>query len=378
MKDIVKPGEDNLPIFHALLKIENESEIAEFKKLGADLLKPGWHGGSCITLLVKFGYATLLKKYGADAALMNEAWIEETEKTNINLPGRLKQLLPIACGRRIWNLDVIKVLVEDFKVDVNARCKKDNATALHVLAGSQHWWQSHALEYLLQHGVSSEIKNEALHVAINSRRGEVAAEILLRHGANPNFVDEDGLACLNKASQYPTIMRDLIKYGADASGGKKPFVFDAIKALDLGAINLLVEMGTNLNLKPEPEPEPELSENEWENRGYWLRRFMWESRDVAEESYPIHYAASREFNKPVTRAKLAPVIESLLRGGADPILPYNDKGDSILHDLCENDGIIDPFTFHPKFASNLDLAILKAGSSSWPPVPQLQITSAMA
>ncbi|CZR68979.1 uncharacterized protein PAC_18880 [Phialocephala subalpina] len=354
LKNIVKPGEDNLPIFQALLKTENEVGIAELKKLDADLLKPDWHGGSCITLLVKFGYATLLKKYGADAALMNDAWIEETEKTNVNLPGRLKQLLLIACGRKIWNLDVIKVLVDDFKVDINARCKKENITALHVLASSQHWWQSHALEYLLQHGVSPEIKNGALHVAIHSRRGEVAAEILLRYGADPNFVGEDGLTCLNNASQYPAIVRDLIKYGADASGGKKPFVFDAIKALDLDTINLLVEMKTDLNLKPEPEPEPELSGNEWENRGYGLRRLMFDSRDVAEESYPIHYAASREFNKPESREKILSIIEALLRGGADPFLPYNDKGDFILHELCESDGIIEPFISHPNFASNIE------------------------
>lgn len=73
LKEIVKPGKSNLPIFHALLHSENERGIAEFKDLGADLLKPHQNGESCITLLVRWGYASLLQKYGGDAALMNDA-----------------------------------------------------------------------------------------------------------------------------------------------------------------------------------------------------------------------------------------------------------------------------------------------------------------
>lgn len=261
---------------------------------------------------------------------------------------------------------MIRVLVEDFHVDVNARSKHDT-TALHVLAESQHWWHASAPEYLLQHGVSSEIKNETLHVSIHSRRGEIASEILLRHGADPNFISENGLTCLNRASQYPIIVRDLIKYGANVSIGKKPFVFDAIAALDLGAIDLLVDMGTDFNIKPEPEQEPKLGDNEIKNHfmksHLILQQMTFHSKGVVETSYPIPFAAYHKFNTAGSRPKIIPIIKSLLKGGAGPFCPYNSKGDSILHELCENEGIIEPLLSLPNFHSISKLAIPKAGFS---------------
>jgi ankyrin repeat protein len=344
LQELVKPGDSNLSIFHNLLHAEDERGVAEFKRLRADLLKPDRSGESCVTLLVKWGYATLLKNYGQGAALMTEEWIKETEKTEINLPGRLKQPLLIACARKVPNLDVIKVLVEDFQVDVNAKYKDE--TAVHILSACRHWWHLGALEYLLQHGVDSKTKNEALHIAIPCGRGEAAVKILLQHGADPNCMDSEGTTCLNNASKYPVIVQALIKHGADVSAGNRPFVFDAIRALDLKTIDLLVEMGADLNIRPKPDEEPVFGENELENK-FILQRMIFNTKTLAETSYPIHFAASSKFNSAEARPKILPIIEALLRGGADPFRAYDEKGNSILHELCLTNGIISPFLSLP-------------------------------
>lgn len=79
---------------------------------------------------------------------MDDKWIKETEESdkNGNLVGRLQPLLITACQRKLLNLDVIKVLVEDFHVDINAKIEPDCRkawhipTAVHALAVCQYWW----------------------------------------------------------------------------------------------------------------------------------------------------------------------------------------------------------------------------------------------
>jgi ankyrin repeat protein len=73
-----------------------------------------------------------------------------------------KNLLQIACERATDNMDMVKLLVENFELDVNAkdlRKKLDDisqqyrfTTALHSLASGRNWWHLEAIRYLAERG----------------------------------------------------------------------------------------------------------------------------------------------------------------------------------------------------------------------------------
>ena len=355
LRGIVKEGENNIEIFHQLLKTENELGIEQMQRLGADLITPDLHGESCLTTLAKWGYASLLEQVGAKASMIDEPWLTEIEKNNINwgVPGRLRPILHVACERLLPNFDVLKVLIEKLGVNINCKSKKEgNRTALHILAESQHWWQAGGLEYLIGKGADIEIKDDdgfsPLHIAAFKGKKR-AVEILLAKGADPNVLDSNSQSCLNKAGSNSAIVHLLIRYGADISAGKKPFIFSAIESMDLATVDLVIEMKANLNIRPTPDEEEEHIEGH--EMDFFAARRRLRVKDISEKSSAIHFAAQKKFNTAESRPKMIPIIKSLLRGGADPMLPYNKAGDLILHEICESEGIIEPFLEAP----NVDL-----------------------
>lgn len=347
LEGIVEPGKPNFETFRTLLQTENGRGIEALQRFGADILKPQWNGESCMTILVKWGYASFLSRFRSEASLVTADWMVETEKTDCNLPGRLRFLLHIACARALPNLHVLRALPLH---DINSQDKKDGRTALHILAPTSHWWQSHAMVYLLEQGANPNLKDfdgkTPLHLAVNGIWKDTAVGILLQHGADPNILDNDGLTCLNLAGSNASIIRTLINAGANVSVGKKPFVFDAIAALDLETVKLLREMGSDFNVRPAPEESEEEgnADSDDEDVGFFQYQMrLFNSKTTEEMSYPIHYAASSNFNNSKSKEKMIPIIKELLSGRANPFLPFNDDSDSILHDLFENEGIVEPF-----------------------------------
>jgi ankyrin repeat protein len=259
----------------------------------------------------------------------------------------LRPILHIACARSLPNLDVIKVLVEKLGVNVNCQSKKDDGgTPLHVLAQSQYWWQTNAMEYLIKQGADIEVKDDSgctpLHLAVSSQKKR-AVEILLANGADPNCLDSDKISCLNKAGPDPEIAQLLIRHKADVSAGKRPFIFDAIERMDLAVLDLLIDMKADCNVRPTPDKMDGLGDEDGNNFVAVRRRVLAMGRDVCESPYPIHFAAQTRFNTAESRPKMIPIINSLLRGGADPLLPYNEDGVPVLHEICGSAGILEPF-----------------------------------
>jgi ankyrin repeat protein len=191
------------------------------KALGADMLRPNRMGESCLMTLIEGGYASLLEHFGEEVTRMEEEWIREIEKTDDKLPGRLSPPILVASQRHLPNLEVLKVLVGKFGVDVNVqfgpnRFYSDNEgkTALHIVASCTQWWHTHALKYLLE------------------------------NGANPNIQDKKGNTPLHIAAESSSdiAVSHLLSHGADALAGAKPFIFTCIEAQHLPTIRLLVSM----------------------------------------------------------------------------------------------------------------------------------------
>jgi ankyrin repeat protein len=360
LKGTIKRGEANLAVFTSLLTTENEKGIEEFQLLGADLLKQDQYTGrSCVVLLAEYGFASLLETVSARACLTDDSWLNKLDQVDSRMTDGQHSILLVACHRKLPNLEVIKVLVEKLHIDINRRALKamtsplsmGGSTVLHLLAHTAYWWHTSALEYCLQHGADTEIKDDSgstpLHIAAGNKRGSVVVEILLRYGANPNVLDNDETSCLNNAGSNSSIVRQLIEHGADILGGRRPFIFDAIATMSLDIVDLLVEKKADLNVRQRLENEVK-PDSDSEHDSDWLarqRKLFLASlfSSVAQSSYPVHYAACETFRNSGPRSKMIPIIKSLLRGGADSFLPFNSDGDLILHNICEDNGILEPF-----------------------------------
>ena len=342
LNDVVKPDESNSEVFQALLQHEDENGVVRFRDLGADLLAPTqtWLD-SPLTTLVKYGYADLLAKIGPNRVAIDRQLQSTIEKTNASYLNLTSPLLHTACERALPNLEVIKVLIEKMEFDVNGTDTvttfAKGGTALHILARSSHWWHPKAVEYLIKQGAGVNIPTSEgltpLHVAVKHNARKVV-EILLRRGANPNLLAGDGTSCLNKsrlgeASFDSDVVYLLLEHGANGTVGKRPFLFDAIEAMNSDIVSLLVHSHADCNALYAPAE----------------RELLW-GKLYEKPERAIHLAGSENFNTKALRPKMTPIIESLLTGGGDPF-EVHENNVSILHDLCENYGIVEPFLKMP-------------------------------
>jgi ankyrin repeat protein len=133
-----------------------------------------------LRLFAKLGFADLM------AAIL-ESNADDVEKllSTSELDGKpVDALLLLACQRELPNMDVVRLLVETGRVNINARCRTmaervesqedvgwtdvENEpdpglnTALHDVATARNWWcVTQAIPYLLSHGADTAVLNEA-------------------------------------------------------------------------------------------------------------------------------------------------------------------------------------------------------------------------
>ncbi|KAH8595467.1 ankyrin repeat-containing domain protein [Bisporella sp. PMI_857] len=313
--------------FEEILKQRDYNLFDEFVKLGGDLLALGGEGRPFTGLhaLVAWGHAGLLETYFEEAARVDDQeWMQEEQN-----PGTL---LCHACVQALPRLDVIKVLVEKVKVDVNRISNRYGyiykATALHWLAVGAHFWNIEAIGYLLDHGADVEARNARgetpLIVAVGSEHPngfwkEEIMRVLLERGANPNALRDDGKTCLNM-SDDASVTRLLLKHGADISVGKILPLTSAVEAMDVDAARLLLEAGADPN-----------------------------------KDLPLYKAARPNDKKevdPLWGQAQRKMILLLLKHGSNPFAP-DDDGSSTLQKVIEEHGILDVFWELPNFPVEL-------------------------
>jgi len=130
----------------------------------------GWILDRLPKFLAKHGLADILETLGSTST-----------DSGIGEP-----LLHTACRRDLPNMAVLGVLVEKFRVDVNAKSEAEEPedeyedaepggmSALHYLANGYHWWQAaQGIPYLVtQSGADKDLRNEGgktpLRIALGS------------------------------------------------------------------------------------------------------------------------------------------------------------------------------------------------------------------
>ncbi|GFF98583.1 hypothetical protein IFM53868_09867 [Aspergillus udagawae] len=181
------------------------------------------------------------------------------------------------------------------------------------------------------------------------------AQALLEHGADPNALDDDGLAPVNLAVGNGEMVRLLAQHEADLRLGAKPILFGAIDQQDVKTVQFLLESGFDcLKHFKEPVP-PSAAENNSDGEDRWagrkaerLRKEQEEEARRALQCHPLHSACHAQFNYVTERHKAVAIVELLLSEGASHFLPC--EGDtSIIHDVIYQGGILELLLSLPQF-----------------------------
>lgn len=316
--------------------------------------------GDFLLTLARWGLTDLFERLGKRRE--DTSWINEPISTPADLEGNVYPFLFTVVSRTLPSLGLLRVIVETFKADVNTLADWEDyeggvwgkQSALHILAKGKHWWQTEAMEYLLQQGANVELQDEdgntPLQVAVQlggSYRCFTNVRALLRHGANPNALSHRGLSPMNEASDNPQMVRLLIEHGADIHVGKEPILHRTIHFNEPDTVKVILEMGVDCNKPFREDFLPFKSTNRlW--RDPWQELEDRENANLQKtlQCRPIHVACLPEYEGESFHQKNMDIIRLLLSHGANPFLPY--EGTIIIHDILHHRGIYEPLLALPQ------------------------------
>ncbi|KAJ5934406.1 hypothetical protein N7466_003953 [Penicillium verhagenii] len=321
---------------------------------------PGYKGYTSLNMLARRGFVEILDRLCTreiTRQLDGTDWTSNPDENDIQQCS--EPLVISACKRKLPNMDVLKLVVEDYGANINAKKTEhvvhhrkhrpsitSTSGALHDLAVGKSWWHvGKAMPYLIRMGADVDIRNRnretPLIVALKSCHpfSREATEALIRAGADVNAIDADGNTCLSTAGDDMGIIELLIAHGAEVNPSA------ILSALDLAKIDLLEVLlsrsGSSILKQPLPKT---ISRNTGSGHFKTLRA----------GTLPLLYAA-------VCSPKNE-LLEILLKHGADPYATFDQQqyqilrrgaqeepktfpvtSATIIHELLSGGHIVDPF-----------------------------------
>ncbi|KAH7129517.1 ankyrin repeat-containing domain protein, partial [Dactylonectria estremocensis] len=290
--------------------------------------------GTMLHRLVMGRFAKLLQEVATQDAVLIRVR-EESEPT---------PLLATACRQAQWNMDVVRLLVEKYKVDLNGKPNIDTGSQalcyangnqyqtqpLHTLFRGGRWWQvNEALPYLLSRGASTETQDSGgrtpLAAALEAINGphfsRKAVETLLQFNDNPNATDNQGRTCLSMAGGNRDAYKLLISHGAIVTPST---MGDIIKRRDIALLKSVLASGVDPNMRQVPDIDGKKAGSAWKS-------------DPSDnlEHYPLELVTmhARSHSSGEEEKVSEKMFELLLEHGANPSARY--KKTTVMHRLLD-------------------------------------------
>ncbi|KAL6904069.1 putative ankyrin repeat protein [Trichoderma evansii] len=307
--------------------------VEELSQLGISFLPRSKEIDRCnLYHLIRLGLASLFESIAsreAELTLSKGDWhafgdITRPGLWHANKDDPTSQLTPfiiVTVKRELPNMEILKLLVEKFAVDINETDASDESALFHLVRGN-HWWHVHqALPYLLDAGASINMRNAKgqtlLHTALKADYQTFgpynwdAAKLLIERGADVNAVDSSEQSCLACAQYNADTVKFLIKHGAVVALDS---IFAAIDSKKAEVLRALLSGGMDPNTRRD-QPLLDLDE---------------ESQNIEpHEIFPLYYAASKVYvlsqpfdNNYEDASKSMEVVQVLLDHGADPFAKF--------------------------------------------------------
>lgn len=352
ISQIVEQGAANQELCLYFLRRREYYMVTELFHLGADFLRiPGDKKPCNLTILIRGGLVSLVENVSdlvVKSALNNSNWRsfgdsarpglwyakrDSSNPDNVPVPFLLE-----AVQRELPNLEMMRLLIEKFSVDIN-ECRFSRRSiripsgmlynqqvpidsAVHYAARGNSWWHANqALPYLIEAGADINNRNykeeTPLHIALSNNVGPFAkhaARTLIENGADVNATSREGQSILACAVADVDMIRLLVSHGANLSADA---MFAAITASNVVGAEELLSAGAGASMR----------------RG----KLLWPEFDSdGERTHPIPYSVSRSMGVPLYQevfplyhAVMFPELRSrerivtlLLDHGADPFAKF--------------------------------------------------------
>ncbi|KAH9899099.1 ankyrin repeat-containing domain protein [Xylariomycetidae sp. FL2044] len=304
---------------------------------------------TALGMLVQHGFARLVKKIGRLILSSSNGGTSSAPSqvlrhpTNDAANENPLPLLLLALGRSLPNMEMVRLLVEEFHADIDERHDRNECinlsfvvssmqSALHIIAKGEFWWHAAlALPYLLEKGADMNVVDgqghTPLHLALGWEHhrpglyGRDVACALIKAGTDVNATDEFGVSYLAYTLDDLKLLQMLLDRGA------RPSPDILIAAIDARRVDVLVAL-----LSAGADPNVPLHSHDGRKLQIGLESRSRRDKPIRDR-YALYYAATtprvRFFvcpelaaGKNQEQAGCVQTILALLRHGADPFATF--------------------------------------------------------